>query len=87
MARDSLMADSGETAKLKGKIEALNVSTEVFLKLLKEDLTADKHQILVFTLEKSLNQKQSSLSDDPLLKKFFEDKKQSILREAKNLLS
>ena len=87
MARDSLMADSGEAAKLKGKIEALNVSTEVFLKLLKEDFTADKHQVLVSTLEKSLNQKQSSLSDDPFLKKFFKDKKQSILREVKNLLS
>ena len=85
MGNETLLRDSGETAKLKGKIEALSVSTDVFLDFLKEHLPKDKYPDLVFTLEKSLNQKKSSLPDDPLSERFFEDKAQSVLRKVKNL--
>ena len=82
---DTLLRDDGETAKLKGKIEALNVSTDVFLGFLKEHLPEDKHPDLVYTLERSFRDKKSSLPDDPHLEKFFEDKAKSILGKVKNL--
>ena len=87
MGNDTHLVDSGEKEKLKGKIEVLNVSTDVFLDFLKEHLPEDKHHDLVSTLEKSLNQKQPSLPDDALLETFFEDKKKSILRKVRNLYS
>ena len=81
---DTLLRDNGETAKLKGKIEALNVSTDVFLGFLTDYLPEDKHHNLIVTLKESFTQKEKSLPDDPLLKESFDDKTQSVLRKVMN---